>query len=83
LLQAPPGFGSDTRIYYRFRLANGFELAGRSSLAGDANFELRSQTGLAKDRRSARAGWASSTVRYSRGRFCWAEGSPNARTEVK
>ena len=28
------GFGSDTRLYYRFQLANGFEIAGRSNLAG-------------------------------------------------
>ncbi len=33
-LSTAPGFGSDTRLYYRFQLANGFELAGRSSLAG-------------------------------------------------
>jgi hypothetical protein len=28
------GFGSDKRLYYRFQLANGFDLAGGSSMAG-------------------------------------------------
>jgi alpha-tubulin suppressor-like RCC1 family protein len=33
-ISTAPGFGSDTRLYYRFQLANGFEIAGRSSVAG-------------------------------------------------
>jgi hypothetical protein len=29
------GFGSDPRLYYRFVLANGFEIAGRSDMTGE------------------------------------------------